>query len=96
MAIAKLRRVRIIFPRLWTPNDKGKYLCNVLIQKDSPAYQEIMRAMKEAWTAGRDKFGADSFCQNPTMAQLLNRAYVKFEGGLDSRGIQCRNITRGA
>ena len=86
MAIAKLRKVRIIFPRLWTPNDKGKYLCNVLIPKDSPAYQEIMRAMKEAWAAGRDKFGADSFCQNPTMAQLLNRAYVKVEGGLDSKG----------
>ena len=86
MAIAKLRKVRIIFPRLWTPNDKGKYLCNVLIQKDSPAYQEIMRAMKEAWAAGRDKFGADSFCQNPTMAQFLNRAYVKVEGGLDSKG----------
>lgn len=86
MAVAKLRNVRLLFPRLWSPNDKGKYLCGVLIVKDSPAYVELMRAIKEAWTAGRQKFGGTSFCENPTLAQILNRAYIKADGGLDSKG----------
>ena len=46
MAVAKLRNVRLIFPKMWSPNDKGKYLCGVLIEKDSPAYTELMRAIK--------------------------------------------------
>ena len=86
MAIAKLKNVRIVLPRMFEPNDKGKYLCGVLVRKDSPAYQELMRAIAEAWRAGRDKFGGDSFCQNPTIPQIMNRAYMKAEGGLDSKG----------
>lgn len=86
MAVAKLRNVRLIFPKMWSPNDKGKYLCGVLIEKDSPAYTELMRAIKEAWAAGRQKFGVTSFCENPTLAQVMNRAYLKADGGLDSKG----------
>ena len=86
MAVAKLRNVRLLFPKMWTPTDKGKYLCGVLIAKDSPAYVELMRAIKEAWTAGRQKFGGTSFCENPTLAQIYNRAYIKADGGLDSKG----------
>lgn len=86
MAIAKLRKVRIIFPHLWTPNEKGQYLCGVLVEKDSQAYAELMRAIKEAWIAGRQKFGGQSFCENPTLAQIFNRAYIKSDGGLDSKG----------
>lgn len=86
MAVAKLRNVRLLFPKMWSPNDKGKYLCGVLIAKDSPAYAELMRAIKEAWTAGRQKFGGTSFCENPTLAQIYNRAYIKADGGLDSKG----------
>ena len=86
MAVAKLRNVRLIFPKMWSPNDKGKYLCGVLIEKDSPAYTELMRAIKEAWAAGRQKFGGTSFCENPTLAQVMNRAYLKADGGLDSKG----------
>lgn len=86
MAVAKLKNVRLLFPKMWTPNDKGKYLCGILIAKDSPAYAELMRAIKEAWTAGRQKFGGQSFCENPTLAQIFNRAYIKVEGGLDSKG----------
>lgn len=86
MAVAKLRNVRLIFPKMWSPNDKGKYLCGVLIEKDSPAYTELMRAIKEAWVAGRQKFGGTSFCENPTLAQVMNRAYLKADGGLDSKG----------
>ena len=86
MAVAKLRNVRLLFPKMWTPNDKGKYLCSVLIAKDSPAYAELMRAIKEAWTAGRQKFGGTSFGENPTLAQIYNRAYIKSDGGLDSKG----------
>ncbi len=86
MAVAKLRNVRLIFPKMWSPNDKGKYLCGVLIEKDSPAYTELMRAIKEAWAAGRQKFGGTSFCENPALAQVMNRAYLKADGGLDSKG----------
>ena len=86
MAVAKLRNVRLLFPKMWSPNDKGKYLCGVLIAKDSPAYAELMRAIKEAWTAGRQKFGGTSYCENPTLAQIYNRAYIKADGGLDSKG----------
>lgn len=86
MAVAKLRNVRLIFPKMWSPNDKGKYLCGILIEKDSPAYTELMRAIKEAWAAGRQKFGGTSFCENPTLAQVMNRAYLKADGGLDSKG----------
>lgn len=86
MAVAKLRSVRLLFPKMWSPNDKGKYLCGVLIEKDSPAYVELMRAIKEAWTAGRQKFGGQSFCENPTLAQIYNRSYIKAGGGLDSKG----------
>lgn len=86
MAVAKLRNVRLIFPKMWSPNDKGKYLCGVLIEKDSPAYTELMRAIKEAWAAGRQKFGGTSFCENPTLAQVMNRAYLKADGGLDGKG----------
>ena len=38
MAVAKLRNVRLLFPKMWSPNEKGKYLCGVLVAKDSPAY----------------------------------------------------------
>ena len=86
MAVAKLRNVRLLFPKMWSPNDKGKYLCGVLIAKGSPAYAELMRAIKEAWTAGRQKFGGTFFCENPTLAQIYNRAYIKADGGLDSKG----------
>ncbi len=87
MAVAKLMNVRIVFPRMWTPfDDGGKYTCAFLIEKDSQAYAAFMSAVKEAWTAGRQKFGAQSFCENPTLAQVYNRAYVKVDGGLDSRG----------
>ena len=86
MAVAKLRNVRLLFPKMWSPNDKGKYLCGVLIEKDSPADVELMRAVKEAWAAGRQKFGGTSFCANPTLAQIYNRAYIKADGGLDSKG----------
>lgn len=86
MAIAKLKNVRIIFPRMWTPNEKGKYTCGILIEKDSPAYKELMRAINEAWSVGRSRYGKDSFCENPTVAQLFNRAYIKVDGGLDSKG----------
>lgn len=86
MAIAKLKNVRILFPKMWTPNDRGKYLCGILIKKDSPAYKELMRAIGEAWAAGRAKYGKDSFCENPTLAQFMNRAYIKVDGGLDSKG----------
>lgn len=86
MAVAKLRNVRLLFPEMWSPNDNGKYLCGVLIAKDSPAYAELMRALKEAWTAGRQKFGVTSYCENPTLAQIYNRAYIKADGGLDSKG----------
>lgn len=86
MAVAKLLNVRLLFPRMWTQKDNGKYLCGVLIAKDSPAYVELMRAIKEAWTAGRQKFGGTSFCENPTLAQIYNRAYIKADGGLDSKG----------
>ena len=71
---------------MWSPNEKGKYLCGVLVAKDSPAYAELMRAIKEAWIAGRQKFGGQSFCENPTLAQIFNRAYIKSDGGLDSKG----------
>lgn len=86
MAVAKLRNVRLLFPKMWSPNEKGKYLCGVLVAKDSPAYAELMRAIKEAWIAGRQKFGGQSFCENPTLAQIFNRAYIKSDGGLDSKG----------
>ena len=86
MAVAKLRNVRLLFPKMWSPNEKGKYLCGVLVAKDSPAYAELMRAIKEAWTAGRQKFGGQSFCENPTLAQIYNRSYIKADGGLDSKG----------
>ena len=86
MAVAKLINVRLLFPKMWSPNDKGLYLCGVLIAKDSPAYVELMRAIKEAWTAGRQKFGGTSYCENPTLAQIYNRAYIKADGGLDSKG----------
>ena len=86
MAVAKLRNVRLLCPKMWSPNDKGKYLCGVLISKDSPAYVELLRAIKEAWTAGRQKFGGTSFCEGPTLAQIYNRAYIKSDGGLDSKG----------
>lgn len=86
MVVAKLRNVRLLFPKMWTPNEKGKYLCGVLIAKDSHAYAELLRAIKEAWTAGRQKFGGTSFCENPTLAQIYNRAYIKADGGLDSKG----------
>lgn len=86
MAVAKLRNVRLLFPKMWTPDEKGKYMCGVLIAKDSPAYADLMRAIKEAWTAGRQKFGGQSFCENPTLAQIYNRSYIKADGGLDSKG----------
>ena len=86
MAVAKLINVRLLFPKMWRQTDKGKYLCGVLIAKDSPAYVELMRAIKEAWTAGRHKFGGTAFCENPTLAQIYNRAYIKSDGGLDSKG----------
>ena len=86
MAVAKLRNVRLLFPKMWTPNDKGKYLCGILIPVDSPAYKELLRAIAEAWKAGREKHGASSFCENPTLAQIYSRAYIKSDGGLDSKG----------
>lgn len=86
MAVAKLIHVRLLFPKMWAPNEKGKYLCSVLIAKESPAYVELMRAIKEAWTAGRQKFGVASFSENPTLDQIYNRAYIKADGGLDSKG----------
>lgn len=86
MAVAKLRNVQIIFPKLFEANDNGKYTVGVLIKTDSEAYKEFMRATAEAWKAGREKFGQQQFCQNPTRAQVFNRAYVKEGGGLDSQG----------
>lgn len=86
MAVAKLRNVRLLFQKMWSPDGDGKYRCGVLIAKDSPAYADLMRAVKEAWTAGRQKFGGQSFCESPTLAQIYNRAYIKADGGLDSRG----------
>ena len=86
MAVAKLLNIRLLFPKMWSPDENGKYLCGVLVAKDSPAYAELMRAIKEAWIAGRQKFGGTSFCENPTLAQIFNRAYIKSDGGLDSKG----------
>lgn len=87
MAVAKLKDVRIIFPRMFTPtNERGKYTVGVLIRQNSEAYKSFMGAVAEAWKAGRDKFGAQQFCQNPTRAQVLNRSYCKESGGLDSKG----------
>lgn len=86
MAVAKLKNVRIVYPKMFTPNERGKYTVGVLIRQDSDAYKEFMRAVSEAWKAGRDKFGAQQFCPNPTRAQVFNRAYCKEGGGLDSKG----------
>lgn len=86
MAVAKLLNVRLLFPKMWSPNEDDKYVCSVLVAKDSPAYAELMRAIKEAWIAGRQKFGEQSFCENPTLAQIFNRSYIKSDGGLDSKG----------
>lgn len=86
MAVAKLKNVRIVFPRMFTPNERGKYTAGVLIRQDSDAYKSFMTAVSEAWKAGRDKYGAQQFCPNPTRAQVLNRAYCKESGGLDSKG----------
>lgn len=86
MAVARLMNVRLIFPKMWTPNDKGKYLCGILIPLNSPAYGALMAAIKEAWADGRQKHGGKAFCENPTLAQVYNRAYIKAEGMLDSQG----------
>ena len=86
MAIAKLRNVQIIFPKFFESNDNGKFTVGVLIKTDSEAYKEFMKAVAEAWKAGREKFGQQQFCPNPTRAQVFNRAYVKEGGGLDSQG----------
>ena len=86
MAVAKLKNVRIVFPRMFTPNERGKYTVGVLVGLESDAYKSFMSAVAEAWKAGRDKFGAQQFCQNPTRAQVLNRSYCKEGGGLDSKG----------
>ena len=48
MAAAKLRNVRLLFPKMWSPNEKGKYRAVVMVAKDSPAYAELRRAIKEA------------------------------------------------
>lgn len=71
---------------MFTPNERGKYTCGLLIQKDSEAYKAFMKAVSEAWKAGREKYGAQQFCENPTRAQVFNRAYCKEDGGLDSKG----------
>ena len=86
MAVAKLKNVRIVYPRMFTPNEKGKYTVGVLIRTDSDAYKILMKAVGEAWKAGREKHGAQQFCENPTRAQVMNRAYCKEGGGLDSKG----------
>lgn len=87
MAVAKLVNVRIIYTRmLFSAKDGEKYLCTVLIEKDSQAYQALMAALKDAWAAGRQTHGAKAFCENPTLAQVFNRSYIKCDGGLDSKG----------
>lgn len=95
MAVAKLKNVRIVYPKMFSPNEKGKYTVGLLIKTDSDAYKEFMRAVAEAWKAGRDKYGAQQFCQNPTRAQVLNRAYCKEGGGLDSKGNQVPEFYEG-
>lgn len=87
MAVARLVNVRIIYTRmLFSPKDGEKYLCTILIEKNSDAYKVLMGALKEAWAAGRQKNGAKAFCENPTLPQVFNRAYIKEDGGLDSKG----------
>lgn len=86
MAIVKLRNIRIIFPRIWNANENGKYTCGLLIEKDSQAYKDLMKGLQEAWAAGRAKHGATSFCENPRLEQLFNRAFIKQDGGLDCHG----------
>ena len=86
MAVAKLRNVRIVYPKMFTPNERGKYTCGLLIQKDSDAYKAFMKAVADAWKAGREKYGAQQFCENPTRAQVFSRAYCKEDGGLDNKG----------
>ena len=71
MAVAKLRNVRLLFTRMRSPNEKGKYLCGVLVAKDSPAYAELMRAIKEAWIAGRQKFVLASFANCEEADQIF-------------------------
>lgn len=86
MAQVTLKNIRIVFPRLAEPNEKGKYTLGVLIPIDSEAHRAFMAAVGEAWRAGRQKYGEQQFCPNPTRAQVYNRCYVKESGGIDSQG----------
>lgn len=86
MAFAKLKNVKLVYPRFYEPNEDGKYSVVVMIPRGSEAEKAFQAALLSAWSAGRDKFGDKKYCQNPTGAQLYAKAYIKIAGGLDSKG----------
>lgn len=86
MAFVKLKNVRLVYPRFFEPNEDGKYSVVVLVPQGSEAAKALQAALMDAWSAGRAKFGAAKYCENPTGTQIYARSYIKTAGGLDTKG----------
>lgn len=84
----KLRGVRIAFAHLKAGNlDKfGHYSVTVMVPKNSPAHAELKKRLAEAWEAGTDSIGKQTFEQNPSELRIQKMACLKVGGGLDDAG----------
>lgn len=83
----RLRNVRIVYPRLFTPDEKTKKLsCLIMIPNDSEAAHDWRSGVAEAWSVAQEEISKASFPDKPSPALVRAMLGIKVAGEISPSG----------